>query len=438
MTKIKEEYERVLKAEENLEKILLRGDMLFFENSLLTILGDVYDNLVGYFLEKLSKKIEFRQHLKKIAQDLGLKKLSKRQVRVQIASGSYVTYTSLYAEQVPQDYEGERSLSRLFFKIKGGASPEYQSRVSQMSVITPSFAIAKDVLTNFKCESHPERNRVLSLGLGQSALENRVGNVLEAQETLSGQRVIIGIDGGRSRTREWKAESKSPYGEFETPWREPKMLVISTVDEKGKVDKKRLPIYDTSFGDDEIFDILRQYLQRLKVNEAQCVQIVADGAPWIWNRAKPMLLDLGVQAHRIVETLDYCHAIEHLNELEVYLPKMVQQATMKTLKDWLWEGNIDKMKTLLMEIFPNWTENPLKPFDYFEKNQQRMNYKQFNEQNLPIGSGIIESGIRRIINLRFKCPSSFWNVENLEPLLFLRAAFLAGRWGILLNNLNKI
>ncbi len=54
MTNIKEEYERVLKAEENLEKTLLTGDMLFFNNSFLTILGDVYDNLVGYFSEKLS------------------------------------------------------------------------------------------------------------------------------------------------------------------------------------------------------------------------------------------------------------------------------------------------------------------------------------------------------------------------------------------------
>jgi hypothetical protein len=437
MTKIKEEYERLVKAEENLEKILLKGDMLGFENSLLSLMGELYDNIVVYFLEKVSQEVGFKQKLKKKAREMGLKKFSQRQVKVQIASGSYVSYTSLYAEQAPQDYHGDRSISRAFFKIKGGASPEYQSRVSQMSVITPSFSIAKDVLNNFKCESHPERNRVLSIGMGKTALENRVDNVLQSQETLSGQRVIIGIDGGRSRTREWKAESKSAYGEFETPWREPKMLVISTIDKEGKVDKKRLPIYDTSFGDDEIFDILRQYLQRLKINEAQSVQIVADGASWIWNRAKPMLLELGVQASKIIETLDYCHAIEHLNQLEVYLPKAVQIPTMKDLKDWLWEGKIDKMKNRLMEIFPDWAQNPLKPFDYFEKNQHRMNYKQFLEQNLPVGSGIIESGIRRIINLRFKCPSSFWNLENLEPLFFLRAAFLAGRWGILLNNLNK-
>lgn len=308
-------------------------------------------------------------------------------------------------------------------------------------MLTPSFAIAQDVLKNLNCASHPERNRSLSIGLGKKVLENRVENILESQETLADKRVLIGIDGGRTRTREWKAESESSYGEFDTPWREPKMLVISTIDDKGKVDKKRLPIYDTSFGDDELFAILKAYLQHLQINKAQSVQIVADGAAWIWNRARPMLVDLGVKEDKIIETLDYCHAIQHLNEIEVYLPKTlpkaIQQKTMKELKEWLWAGNISQMKKILMDIFPDWDKNPLKPFDYFEKNQKRMNYEAFSDQNLPIGSGIIESGIRRIINLRFKCPSAFWNIENLEPLFFLRAAFLSGRWNILFHNLNK-
>ena len=66
-----------------------------------------------------------------------------------------------------------------------------------------------------------------------------------------------------------------------------------------------------------------------------------------------------------------------------------------------------------------------------------MKYEEFRNQKLPIGSGIVESGIRRVINLRFKCPSAFWNIENLEPLFFLRAAFLGGRWNTLMSNLGK-
>ena len=67
-----------------------------------------------------------------------------------------------------------------------------------------------------------------------------------------------------------------------------------------------------------------------------------------------------------------------------------------------------------------------------------MKYHQLRQKNLPCGSGIIESAIRRVINLRFKSPSTFWKQENVAKLIFLRAMFLAGRWNIMINNLAKL
>jgi hypothetical protein len=148
-----------------------------------------------------------------------------------------------------------------------------------------------------------------------------------------------------------------------------------------------------------------------------------------------MLIRLGLSEDKMIETLDYYHASEHLHDLEQYLPKEAQKATMPLLKEQLWKGDIPKMKEILSGILPDLDKTPLKPFSYFEKNQHRMKYDEFRKQKLPIGSGIVESGIRRVINLRFKCPSAFWNLENLEPLFYLRAAFLAGRWNVLMDNL---
>ena len=51
------------------------------------------------------------------------------------------------------------------------------------------------------------------------------------------------------------------------------------------------------------------------------------------------------------------------------------------------------------------------------------------------GSGIIESGIRRIINLRFKNASTFWKKETVEKLYFFRAALLSKRWDIVMDNI---
>jgi len=67
-----------------------------------------------------------------------------------------------------------------------------------------------------------------------------------------------------------------------------------------------------------------------------------------------------------------------------------------------------------------------------------MQYHQLRQNKLPCGSGIVESAIRRVINLRFKSASTFWKHENVEKLIFLRAIFLAGRWNIMINNLIKL
>jgi hypothetical protein len=47
---------------------------------------------------------------------------------------------------------------------------------------------------------------------------------------------------------------------------------------------------------------------------------------------------------------------------------------------------------------------------------------------LAVGSGAIESAIRCVINLRMKGNSVFWNEENAEGMLVLRALVLSRRW----------
>ena len=46
----------------------------------------------------------------------------------------------------------------------------------------------------------------------------------------------------------------------------------------------------------------------------------------------------------------------------------------------------------------------------------------------PLGSGAIESAMRRVINLRLKGNGIYWREENAEAMLVLRAAALTGRW----------
>lgn len=305
--------------------------------------------------------------------------------------------------------------------------------------MSPSFEVASHILSVQGVVHNRDRIRKLSSALGERCKDHQAELSRSPGETLKGKRVLIGIDGGRTRMRQYTGcRNEAGNARFNTPWMEPKMFVIEVLDEHGNLDRRELPIYGCSFGDDELFDLLDEHLRGLDIAEAEQVQIVADGALWIWNRVKQRLLALGVEAQKIVETVDFYHASEYVHKIVAGLGgklKKKANSILKTFKQWLWEGNIKSIVDQCQQYFTKPSPDIKRYIEYLEKNKNRMTYQLFRDQNLVCGSGIIESGIRRVINLRFKKASAFWNPKNVEMLYFLRATLLAFRWNILINNL---
>lgn len=435
---LKTEFGNQILSEDWLQ-MLLTGDLYNFEKVLYDKITNLYDKICETLIKWVSSRAEFINSQKELAEKKGLKKLVSRPVELQLRTGTKIRYNSLYAKKVLKDYEGSRHLSILLWSSLKKSSPMYQSITCLLSVICPSFDLSKWILRYQGIHANFDRTRELALSLGEQCMSNRSSIQLAPDESLANKRVVIAIDGGRTRTRVYKHENSAKrHHKFETPWREPKLFVITTIDKKGKINKQDLPIYDSSFGDDETFDILEQYLKKLQIEKAKDVQFIADGAPWIWNRAKPMLLRLGVEKEKIIETLDYYHAMEHLHELMVYVEKDQKDSIFKKLKQELWEGNISKMKRLLIKGIPGVDLKKFTPYKYFVKNRKRIDYQSFKAQCRPLGSGVVESGIRRVINLRFKSPSTFWYPENVEKLILMRGIALSGRWEIMMNNLTKL
>ncbi len=56
-------------------------------------------------------------------------------------------------------------------------------------------------------------------------------------------------------------------------------------------------------------------------------------------------------------------------------------------------------------------------------------------QNLPIGSGAIESLIRQVVNLRIKGNGKFWLRSNAEIMLHSRCQWVAGNWNKFCNSI---
>jgi len=443
LAKVLKDIEKAISTEDLLTH-LKSFDLKSFEDQLFDLVLKFYRDLCESILKMFCNSDDFKSQCKAKAREMGGKKLKLRKVSLRICTGAKVCFDSLYISKVKDVSIGERQLFHRLFDTVGGNSVAYTSRVCAQSVIAPSFETGTELLKEVGVSSTVSTNRRHCLNFGHQNLKRRVALQLEQGESLKGKVVLIAVDGGRSRTRSYNGEvNANGEREYDTPWKEPKLFVIHTIDPKtGKQSQKELPIYDCCFGDDECFELLEAYLGSLKVEQAGHIQFVADGAPWIWNRALASLKKLKVKEANITQTLDYYHAVQHLGALLEALPKSVgaaQKVGLRTkCKELLWNGDVKKMIGLIKKQADSQNQDMDREIKYFEKHEKRCSYKVFRERKLVCGSGIIESGIRRVINLRFKAPASFWDRENLQPLIYLRAVFLSKRWNNIWKNRLKL
>ena len=278
--------------------------------------------------------------------------------------------------------------------------------------------------------------------LGELGLEQRATIALKDELSFSGRTVYIGIDGGRMRMREPKRGRKpkgKKYPRYDTPWREPKLFTIYMLDEKGRVEKSWTPIHDATRGNaDLMFEMLEATLLELPLQQADRVVFIADGAEWIWPRVERLIWRLGVPPSKAIQILDYYHNSETLFELVQLQPKLkekAQRALYETWKTWMWNGELLKLrKEVLQQLRGKKRKQAITSLNHFDRHAHRMRYPTFKEQGLPIGSGHVESAIRRVINLRIKAPGTFWKKDMGEYFLFLRSQLICGRWPIFFQN----
>lgn len=431
----------VIESIEAWKNMLLKGDLYNYEKVLSESLAEVHNFISELLLGICSE--ELSEPLKEKGKKDGVKKMIQRPLSIRISTGYTIKVPSIYAKKVKKGWGGSRHLLVTHWKIIKGSSPLLYDKVAYCSALCPSYDFAHQALRKFGTNVCLSSVRDITNRLAEHCFEHGEENVmLEETETLIGKRVVISMDGGRTRTRVYTGElNDKGQAEYETPWKEPKLFVIDVLDEHGHPSRFEVPIYGCRFDESAVLDLLAAYLKRLKIEQAKEVQILADGAPWIWNHLKPLLVRLKVDPSSIVETLDYYHASGYIHDLVAHMPKKIgkkkRKAYLSQFKDWLWNGKSEKIVQKCRAIYKRPNQLINRWIRYIDKHQNKTQYAVFESNSLMCGSGIIESAIRRIINLRFKNASTFWKKENVEKLFFFRAALLSKRWDIVMSNLAK-
>jgi hypothetical protein len=270
--------------------------------------------------------------------------------------------------------------------------------------------------------------------LRDAALSSAAKIPIPPDGVLAHKRVRVSTDGGRVRTRKRKKGRKTKKGRhsFDTPWREPRILSIDILDDNGQSFNLTLPLYDVLIDDaDAIFSLLVGYLRLLGAAHAKELIFIADGADWIWNRMGRLITEAQIPESILVEVVDFYHACEHLHQAVEACTKLSPKKREKIYKQLRHSLRNDPQgaKIVITRLWTITQNNRLRDLlSYFYNHARRMKYAEVKARKLPIGSGQVESAVRRVINLRFKSPGSFWNVETAESLMHLRAMYKAGRW----------
>jgi hypothetical protein len=213
-------------------------------------------------------------------------------------------------------------------------------------------------------------------------------------------------------------------------WAEVKTVAIGEVEQKlqpdgtPQVQTQNISYFSRML---EVGEFSRQALvevQRRGIEHAQLVAAPADGSEWIQS-----LVDFHCPS--AIRILHFPHAAERISQIgqALFEPAEAQAWLEQRLHQLKHEGPTQLLSELedLHLQQPNLTilaEN----LAYLRKREAQMDYPTFQRLGLPIGSGIVESAHKVVVEARLKGAGMHWAPEHLNPMVALRNLVCNDRW----------
>ena len=335
-----------------------------------------------------------------------------------------------------------------YLGMSEGLTPNVLSTIAQYGAIAGSFEAARTTLIDWGINISLKRIERLTyyfgkigINLRQSKLTSLALGSLATSNVLKDQRVVIAVDGGRTRIRinnKGRRKVKTNRLGFTGEWIEPKLLTIYVVNEEGKkIINGEIPITNdgTYSGYQGFLQILEMYLVSLGISEAKQVLLIADGAEWIWIHIPPLLKKLKCPLETY-QLLDFYHATSHLQDFAdaAFSTNSERQQWFKKARKTLNKGQtlnlIRNMDEFISGAIGERLKILLRERNYILKAYRRrlLKYNEVASRKLPLGSGAVESLIRQVVNLRMKGNSKFWLQDNAEIMLHLCCQWIAKSW----------
>ncbi|GCF12032.1 hypothetical protein KDI_55960 [Dictyobacter arantiisoli] len=233
------------------------------------------------------------------------------------------------------------------------------------------------------------------------------------------EQMVMGSDGGMVPLKGgvWAEVKTAVFAQVVTE------TASKSASEKGKTHDHS---YFSRLTDAHTFaDLASAEIARRGITIAKSVCAIQDGAEWLQGF---------VDGHRCdaVRILDFAHAAEYLGRVA----EQGELAGQHVPKGWL-TVMLHELKhhgpTRIMKHLAWWQKHRPLPsvsdaLRYFGKRLAQMDYPQFQAQGWPIGSGMVESANKVVMQARLKGAGMHWEPGNVNPMLALRGEMCNERW----------
>jgi hypothetical protein len=155
------------------------------------------------------------------------------------------------------------------------------------------------------------------------------------------------------------------------------------------------------------------------------IVFISDGAVWLEKlRLKLFPYSIGI--------IDLFHARQHLHKLVDSLrfyKKHTQDAFYNECSHLLDLGDIDSLVAHVSQKVNDSNRDDIdKQLSYFTGNKEKMRYGLFRAAGLFIGSGVVESSCKTIVENRLNGSGMRWTKKNAANVIALRSAIYSGRY----------
>jgi hypothetical protein len=300
----------------------------------------------------------------------------------------------------------------------------------------------KRVLTDFGCEhsfQHAAARVLEHYGFEINASAVREATLQNAQRAeqllqqeyeqpfrvlpaVGGQHVVAEADGSLIRT----VAPGPRKGKRPRDWKEIRLTAAQAL---GKTET----FYAATFGQvDEVGRRWGHCTRRAGRGLNTQVHALGDGAEWIRLQAREVFGSQGTFL------CDYFHVSEYLGAAALTCRAKTPQRWRKTQQDRLKRGALGKvLAALAQHLEAVDTPEELAPVRnghrYLINRTDCLDYPRALRLGLPIGSGMIESGHRHVLQARLKKAGAAWLITSAERIANLRVLRANGQWLSLWN-----